>query len=71
MQRNSWKSRYKGSGLHRVFILKNILLKNNIESVILNKVDSSYVIFGFYEVFVHQKNYIEAIKILKKRIDFV
>lgn len=50
---------------------KYILLKNNIELVVPNKVDSSYVIFGFYEIFVHQKNYIEAIKILKIRIDFV
>lgn len=45
---------------------KALLFDNNIESVIINKKDSSYNSLGYLELYVDRDNLIRAKQILKK-----
>ena len=63
---SSWKVVYKTDLSYRSEIIKQILDKNTIESISLNKIDSSYNNFGYYEVLVNELDYVEANKIMKK-----
>ena len=40
----------------------HLLDKKSITNVLINKMDSSYNNFGYYEVLVYEKNYIDASK---------
>jgi|TARA_B110000914_G_C15318832_1_gene379228 hypothetical protein len=66
---NSWKIVYKTDLSYRAEIIKQILDKNKIESISLNKIDSSYNNFGYYEILVNELDYVEAKKIIQ-RINF-
>lgn len=55
-----WVQVYSSQYMHKVEIMKAILEENDIESVILNKQDSSYL-FGPIEL------YVEAINVIKAR----
>ena len=63
---SSWKIVYKTDLSYRSEIIKQILDKNTIESISLNKIDSSYNNFGYYEVLVNELDYVEANKIIQK-----
>ena len=63
---SSWKIVYKTDLSYRSEIIKQILYKNTIESISLNKIDSSYNNFGYYEVFVNKLDYDEANNIIQK-----
>tara|TARA_B110000495_G_C22670375_1_gene396268 strand:- start:275 stop:508 length:234 start_codon:yes stop_codon:yes gene_type:complete len=63
---SSWKVVYKTDLSYRSEIIKQILDENTIESISLNKIDSSYNNFGYYEVLVNELDYVEANKIMKK-----
>ena len=63
---SSWKVVYKTDLSYRSEIIKQILDKNTIESISLNKIDSSYNNFGYYEVLVNKLDYVEANKIVQK-----
>ena len=63
---SSWKIIYKTDLSYRSEIIKQILDKNTIESISLNKIDSSYNNFGYYEVLVNELDYVEANKIIQK-----
>lgn len=63
---SSWKIVYKTDLSYRSEIIKQILYKNTIESISLNKIDSSYNNFGYYEVFVNELDYDEANNIIQK-----
>lgn len=47
-------------------IAKEVLIDNNIQSVILNKQDGSYLTFGDVEVYVIKENAVKAINCLKE-----
>lgn len=52
MTNENWIKIYVNPSLTTASIIKNLLEENNIQSVILNKKDSSYNNFGNCEIFV-------------------
>ena len=60
----NWTSVYNAGLIYKVEIVKAVLADNGIESVIVNKQDSSYL-FGDIELHVHADNAIRAIKIIE------
>ena len=45
-------------------IVKQVLIENQIESVVLNKQDSSHRTFGEIEVYIHQQDFSNAIEVM-------
>jgi hypothetical protein len=60
---SDWVEVKSFSSLYLAEIAIQILAENNIEGVILNKKDSSYLSFGYVEVYV-KKDQLENSKIL-------
>ena len=50
-------------------IIKQMLQENSISVVLLNKQDSSYLMFGFIELYVNKKQFSQATKLLKNTED--
>ncbi len=63
MEKN-WVRIFTSSNYYKSEMIKQALAGNNIDSVLLNKQDSSYPTFGDIEVYVHQENFSDAIEIL-------
>jgi hypothetical protein len=61
----NWVSIYSSKYIHKVEIVKAVLLDNNIDSVIVNKQDSVYLL-GEIELHVHLNYLLEAKQILNK-----
>ncbi|MCK4676969.1 MAG: DUF2007 domain-containing protein [Bacteroidales bacterium] len=61
-----WTKIYSSTLLYKVEILKGLLAENNIQSVIVNKKDSVYLI-GEIELFVNVEDAFRAKQILIKR----
>jgi len=53
---------------NKAAIVKQMLEENNIQVVLLNKQDSSYLMFGLVELYV-QRNQLEKTEILLKEIN--
>ena len=66
---SQWQTIYKTEKPYQAEIVKGILNDRGINSVIVNKQDSSYH-FGFYEVNVERENVLEAIQIIENDINF-
>jgi hypothetical protein len=62
---DNWISIYSSDKPWQAEIAKQLLTENGIESVIFNKKDSSYQMFGEVEVFVSQENVEKSKEILK------
>jgi hypothetical protein len=63
MEKN-WVKIFKSTDFYRSEIVKQVLVQHNIEAVLLNKQDSSYLRFGDVEVYIHQEDFDTAIEIL-------
>jgi type III secretory pathway lipoprotein EscJ len=63
MEKN-WVRIYKSTNFYQSEIVKQMLLQNEIEAVLMNKQDSSYLNFGNIEVYVHQADFDRAIELL-------
>ena len=61
-----WVTIFTTSQLYKAEILKDVLADQNIDSVVLNKQDSSYLTFGGIEVLVRNDDVISAKNILNK-----
>lgn len=55
-----WICIFKNSFIPKVELLKQLLLDNQIEAILLNKQDSSYPSFGEAELYVHQSSVLKA-----------
>jgi hypothetical protein len=55
-----WVCIYRNSFVPKAEIIKQLLIDNTIEAVLLNKQDSSYQSFGEAEIYVHQSNVLKA-----------
>lgn len=55
-----WVKIYATTFFAQAEIIKGMLHENEIESVIINKQDSSYISFGEVELYVHQDDVIKA-----------
>ena len=63
-----WVQVYSTDKMFQAEILKQVLSDNEIEAVIINKMDSSYKAFGEIEVYVKNDHVIKA-KMLAKEFD--
>ena len=61
-----WVKVFDASQEYQAEMAKEILEDNEIQAVILNKHDSSYVTIGYIEVYVHKDNEDKALEILKE-----
>jgi len=58
-----WVKIYTSSNFYRAEIIKQALIENDIEAVLLNKQLSGYNI-GSVEVYIHQQDFSKAIEII-------
>jgi type III secretory pathway lipoprotein EscJ len=45
-------------------MVKQMLIENHIDAVVLNKQDSSHRTFGNIEVYIHQEDFAQAVEIM-------
>ena len=64
-----WQRIFSDELLYRTEIVKAVLEDHQIESIILNKKDTSYH-FGTHELMVSPDDVLQAIKIIKEKINF-
>jgi len=65
MTQNNWITLVTTSKPYQLELMKGLLLEHEIQSVIINKIDSSYLQFGEAELKVKVTNLEAAKKILK------
>lgn len=63
---NNWVVAKEFDKLYLAEIAVQVLADNNIEAVILNKQDSSYLNFGYIQVYVKPENVVKAKYYLKE-----
>jgi hypothetical protein len=63
MEKN-WVRIFTTFNYYQAEIVKQMLIENQIESVLLNKQDSSHRTFGDIEVYIHQKDFSNAIEVM-------
>lgn len=66
MEKN-WVKVYSTTNSYLAEILKNALLANGIECVLINKKDSSYLLFGEAELYTHVNQAEEALQIIEQQ----
>jgi hypothetical protein len=64
-----WELLFRSDKEYRVEIMKGLLEEEEITSVIMNKQDSSYLIFGEVQLFVRRCDILRAEQILKKFLE--
>lgn len=62
----NWECVYTADQPYRAEIIRMVLADNNIEAVVVNKKDSSYMLFGEAEVHVRSEDVILARIILER-----
>ncbi len=60
-----WVKIYKTVDVHKTEIIKALLAENDIQSVSMNKIDSSYLSFGEIELYVHPADVLQAMQLIK------
>ena len=65
MNKMKWARVFQTKYPYQAEIVIQVLKKKFIDSVPHNKIDSSYNNFGYYEVLVYEKNYLESIKLIE------
>lgn len=65
MNQNNWTTLLTTNKPYQLEIIKGKLLENEIQSVIINKIDSSYLNFGEAELKVKESDFERAQEILK------
>jgi hypothetical protein len=66
---SSWQTVFKTADLHRAEMVKDILLGNDMEAVVVNLKDSAYHL-GLLEVRVKPAHVLLAIKLIDEEISF-
>ena len=61
MEKN-WIKIFTSSNFYQAEIVKQMLVENQIDTVLLNKQDSSHRTFGDIEVYIHQQDFSNAIE---------
>lgn len=60
---DSWVKIYTSQQFMKSEIVRQVLIENEIDAVLMNKQDSSYK-FGYVEVYIHPSNFEKAIEII-------
>jgi hypothetical protein len=55
-----WVNILKSNHQTKINITQGLLFENGIQSVIVNKQDSSYLMFGEIHLYIHQENVMNA-----------
>lgn len=63
-----WEKIYISGDQFKVIIARDLLAENDINAVIINKKDSSYLFFGDVELYVEKHDEEKALKILDQQI---
>ncbi len=63
MEKN-WVRIFTSADFYRAEMVKQVLTEHHIETVLMNKQDSSHRTFGDIEVYIHQENFSNAIEIM-------
>ncbi|MDN3584194.1 hypothetical protein [Mucilaginibacter flavus] len=63
MEKN-WVKIFASSNFYQSEIVKQVLTGHHIDTVLLNKQDSSHRAFGDIEVYIHQEDFSKAIEIM-------
>jgi len=63
MEKN-WVKIFTSADFYQSEMVKQALAGNNIESVVLNRQDSSHRSFGDIEVYIHQNDFSNALEVL-------
>ena len=63
MEKN-WVRIFTTFNYYQAEIVKQVLIENEIDTVLLNKQDSSHRTFGDIEVYIHQQDFSNAIEVM-------
>jgi hypothetical protein len=63
MEKN-WIKIFTSINFYQAEIVKQVLTEHGIDTVLINKQDSSHRNFGHIEVYIHQDNFSRAIEIM-------
>lgn len=63
---SQWVKIFSSDLLYKIEIAKGVLEENGIPSVVLNKQDSSYVVFGLIELYVNSQYALKAVNLIKE-----
>jgi hypothetical protein len=63
MEKN-WIKIFTSANYYQAEIVKQMLVEHHIDSVLLNKQDSSHRTFGHIEVYIHQQDFSTAIEVM-------
>jgi transcription antitermination factor NusA-like protein len=63
MEKN-WIKIFTSVNYYRAEMVKQVLTEHDIDSVMMNKRDSSHQTFGHIDVYIHQDNFSQAIEIM-------
>lgn len=66
----NWVKVFSTVDVLRADIVKDTLISNNVNAVVLNKVDSAYNNFGLREVYVENENVNAAQRIIEQDLQF-
>ncbi|MAM04544.1 MAG: hypothetical protein CMD06_01110 [Flavobacteriales bacterium] len=64
--KKDWLNIIKSDDLMQINIIKGLLYQNGIKSVIVNKQDSSYLMFGEIYLYIQEKDFTTANDIIRK-----
>ena len=62
---NKWRSVFKTIKSHEAEIVSQVLKNKLVNNIMIDKMDSSYNNFGYCEVLISEKNYLQAMKIIE------
>ncbi len=61
-----WVKILSSDKVYQIQITELILKENEIETILINKIDSSYPAFGNVELYVSKENVFKAVQIINK-----
>lgn len=67
---SNWVRVYGSKQEHKIEIVKDILAEKDIGTIVMNKKDTAYNIFGQYELHVASENAVRALRIIENDIRF-
>jgi hypothetical protein len=64
LMEQNWIKIFTSTNFYQSEMVKQMLIENHIDAVLLNKQDSSHRNFGNIEVYIHQEDFAQAVEIM-------